>query len=479
LDLQGRGRGQRRKDKPLNAVIDPTREDSLLVRSSERLQALESIAARLLDQAHAQGATQAEVSCSEERGLSVNVRMGEVETVESNRDRGIAVTVYFGQRKGSASTADLREDSLAATVAQACAIAKFTEDDPAAGLADAALMAHPLADGSFREFDRWHPWTIDADHAIDLALACEAAGREADRRIGNSDGASLSSGASLHVYANSHGFVGHERGTHHTIGCALIAGAGDAMQRDGWYSTALSADDLEPVAAIGRKAAERTLARLDPRTLPTAQMPVLFSAEIARSLIGHLVGAVSGGALYRKASFLLGAAGERLFPEWFSIIEDPFLARGFRSDAFDAEGVATARTPLVEDGVLQRYVLGSYSARKLGLTTTANAGGVHNLLVAANAGSLQEMVAGIPNGLLVTELMGQGVNNVTGDYSRGAAGFLIENGAISHAVDGITIAGNLRRMFAAIEAVGSEIDPRSHIRTGPILIGRMTVAGAQ
>ncbi len=454
----------------MNAVIDPAVHDD----SRERLQALEATAAQLLDRARALGATQAEVSCSEERGLSVNVRLGEVETVESNRDRGIAVTVYFGRRKGSASTADLREDSLDATVAQACAIAKFTEDDPAAGLADAALMAK-----ASREFDRWHPWGIDADRAIDLALACEAAGREADARIGNSDGASVSTGASLHVYANSHGFVGHERGTHHSLGCALIAGRGEAMQRDGWYTTALSADDLEPAAAVGRKAAERTLARLDPRPLATAQLPVLFSAEMARSLVGHLVGAVSGGALYRRASFLLGAAGQRLFPEWFSIVEDPFLPRGFRSAAFDAEGVATARTPLVEAGVLQRYVLGSYSARKLGLATTANAGGVHNLLVAANAGSLQEIVTGIARGLLVTELMGQGVNNVTGDYSRGAAGFLVEDGAIAHPVDGITIAGNLRRMFAAVEAVGSEVDLRSHIRTGPILVGGMTVAGAQ
>ena len=454
----------------MNAVIDPAVHDD----SRERLQALEATAAQLLDRARAQGATQAEVSCSEERGLSVNVRLGEVETVESNRDRGIAVTVYFGQRKGSASTADLREDSLAATVAQACAIAKFTEDDPAAGLADAELMATDLS-----EFDGWHPWAADADRAIDLALACEAAGRETDTRIANSDGASVSTGASLHVYANSHGFVGSERGTHHSIGCALIAGQGDAMQRDGWYTTAMAADDLEPAAAVGRKAAERTLARLDPRPLPTAQMPVLFSAEIARTLVGHLVGAVSGGALYRRASFLLDAAGERLFPEWFSILEDPFLPRGFRSAAFDAEGVATARTPLVEAGVLQRYVLGSYSARRLGLRTTANAGGVHNLLVAPSAGSLQEIVAGIPHGLLVTELMGQGVNNVTGDYSRGAAGFLVENGQVARPVDGITIAGNLRKMFAAVEAVGNEADPRSHIRTGPILVGRMTVAGAQ
>jgi len=459
----------------LNAVIDSAIYDD----SRDRLGQLEAIAAQLLERARAQGASQVEVSCSDQRGLSVNVRMGGVETVESNRDRGISVTAYFGQRKGSASTADLREESLVSTVAQACAIAKFTEDDPAAGLADAALMARPPAEGRFPEFDSWHPWSIDADRAIDLALACEAAGRDADPRIENSDGASVSTGESLSVYANSHGFVGQERGTHHSIGCALIAGRGEAMQRDGWYSTALAAEDLETPAAIGRQAAERAASRLDARQLATTEMPVLFSAEMARSLVGHLVGAVSGGALYRRASFLVDAAGQQLFPDWFSIVEDPFLARGFRSAAFDSEGVATARTALVEAGVLQRYVLGSYSARKLGLATTANAGGVHNLLVGANAAGRDALISGVSRGLLVTELMGQGVNNVTGDYSRGAAGFLVENGVIVHPVDGITIAGNLRQMFAAIEAVGSDVDPRSHIRTGSILVGRMTVAGAQ
>ncbi len=459
----------------MNAIIDSTANDD----SAQRLSRLETVAAQLLDRARTAGATQAEVSCSESRGLSVNVRMGGVETVESNRDRGIGVTVYFGQRKGSASTADLREDSLAATVAQACAIAKFTEDDAAAGLADADLMARASDGEALREFDAWHPWALDADRAVDLALACEEAGRDSDARIENSDGASVSSGQSLSVYANSHGFSGRERGTHHSMGCALIAGRGDGMQRDGWYTTALSADDLEPATSVGRKAAERTLARMDPRPLSTAELPVLFSAEMARSLIGHLVGAVSGGALYRNASFLVGAAGEQLFPEWFSIEEDPWLARGFRSGAFDAEGVATRLSPLVERGVLSRYVLGSYSARRLGLSTTANAGGVHNLRVAANAGSAVDIATDLPRGLLVTELMGQGVNTVTGDYSRGAAGFAIENGRIAYPVDGITIAGNLRRMFAAIRAVGDDVDPRSHVGTGAILIGAMTVAGPE
>ena len=459
----------------MNAVISSDFSDDSL----PRLEQLAGLSQRLLDAARRRGASQAEVSCSEERGLNVNVRMGEVETVESTRDRGIAVTVYFGQRKGSASTADLREDSLEATVEQACAIARYTEDDPAAGLAEAGLMARPPVDGGFPEFDQWHPWTLDADRAIDLALACESAGREHDARIANSDGASVGSGHSLAVYANSHGFIGRERSSQHSIGCALIAGQGEAMQRDGWYSLGLAAADLEDPAAIGRRAAERTVARLQPRSLATGQYPVLFAAEMARSLVGHLLGAVSGGALYRKASFLLDHAGKRIFPDWFAIEEQPHLRHGLRSAAFDAEGVATRESALVEAGVLQRYVLGSYSARKLGLQTTANAGGVHNLAVRANAGGLDELLRGMGRGLLVTELMGQGVNAITGDYSRGAAGFWVEGGAIAHPVDEVTIAGNLKDVFARIVAVGNDVDPRSHIGVGSILVGGMTVAGGQ
>ena len=459
------------KSEPLNSPaieIAPVADDS-----RERMQRLSGIAEQLLAQARASGASQAEVSCNEDSGLSVNVRMGEVETVEATRDRGIAVTVYFGTRKGSASTADLRDDSLQATVAQACAIARHTEDDPASGLADAELMATTQ-----REFDGWHPASFDADRAIGIALAAEAAGREVDARIGNSDGASANAGATISVYANSHGFLGAERSTSYSIGCALIAGEGEDMQRDSWYSVALAEGDLEDPRAVGRKAAERTLERLEPRSLPTGEVPVLFAAETARSLIGHYLGAVSGGALYRKASFLLDSVGTRVFPDWFGIDELPFLSRGFRSAAFDAEGVATRESPLVRDGIVQRYLLGSYSARKLGLQTTANAGGVHNLQVRANAAGLQELMQGMGSGLLVTELMGQGVNPITGDYSRGAAGFWVEDGEIAYPVDGITIAGNLKAMFAAIEAVGSDIDPRSHLRSGSILVGRMTVAGS-
>ena len=441
--------------------------------SQARLDRLSELARDLLARARAQGATQAEVTCSEDRGLNVNVRMGGVESVESTRDRSIGLTVYFGQRKGSASTADLRTDSLEATVAQACAIARHTENDPASGLADAVRMAADV-----REFDSWHPWALDADAAIDLALACETAGRDADRRIGLSEGATVSSGDSISVYANAHGFLGRERETHHSIGCALIAGEGDGMQRDDWYTYGLSRADLESPEAVGRRAAERALARLDPRGLRTGELPVLFHADVARSLVGHLLNAVSGGALYRRASFLLDSVGTQVLPDWCRLRERPFLMRGLRSSSFDAEGVATSESDLVRDGVLQRYVLGSYSARKLGLETTGNAGGVFNLEVDANAGGLADLLRGMGTGLLVTELMGQGVNGITGDYSRGAAGFYVENGEIAYPVDGITIAGNLKAMLRGIEAIGSDIDRRSHIAVGSILVGKMTVAGA-
>lgn len=445
--------------------------------SIARLDHLAGLAGHLLARARAHGADQAEVECDEDRGLNVGVRLGDVESVESTRNRGVSVTVYFGKRKGSASTADLRPDSLEATIAQACAIARHTEDDPAAGLADADRMAPSMTDVALTDFDGWHPWDLDADEAIDIALACEAAGRDADPRIANSDGASISTNRSLGVYANSHGFVGCSRGTRHSLGCGLIAGSGDDMRRDSWYSAAIARGDLESPGAIGRRAAERTVDRLAPRSLATGEMPVLFDATIARSLIGHLVDAVSGGAQYRRASFLLDAVGQAVLPTWCRLSERPFLQRGLRSCAYDAEGVATVESDLVADGVLQRYVMGSYSARKLGLQSTGNAGGLHNLLVSANAGDQASLIRTMGNGVLVTELMGQGVNGVTGDYSRGAAGFAIHNGEIAYPVDGITIAGNLKAMLQCIEAIGSDVDPRSHVRVGSILVGRMTVAG--
>jgi PmbA protein len=441
--------------------------------SLQRIAELSNLAEDLLRRARARGADQAELSLSESRGLNVAVRMGDVETVEYTRDRGLSLTVYFNRRKASASTADLSPSGLEATLDQACAIARYTELDPMAGLADADRMATHVGD-----YDRWHPWALDPDAAIAIGIACEAAGRDADPRIANSEGATVNTGESIAVYANSHGFVGGERGTSHSIACSLIAGQGDAMQRDDWYTTGLAASDLETPEHVGLRAAERTLRRLDPRMPPTGNVPVLFSAEMARGLIGHLLGAVAGGAQYREASFLLGSVGQRLFPDWFGLRERPHLQRGFRSSAFDGDGVATLESDLIAGGVLQHYLLDAYSARKLGLSSTGNAGGVHNLDATLGNDDLPALLRGMGRGLYVTELMGQGVNPVTGDYSRGASGFWVENGELAYPVDEITIAGSLKQMFLALETVGREVDPRSHVRTGPMLIGQMTVAGS-
>ncbi|MDW2980699.1 metalloprotease PmbA [Rhodanobacter sp. KK11] len=445
-------------------------------RSLHELDRLAELAEDVIRRARAAGASQSEVAASIDTGLSVNVRLGEVETVEHTRDRGFGLTVYFGQRKGSASTADLHPDSIQATLEQACAIARHTEADPAAGLADATRMAT-----AFPDLDLWHPWDIDTAQAIELGIRIEEAGR-AHAGISNSDGASVQAGQGLSVYANSHGFVGRERGTRHSLSLALIAGEGDGMQRDYWYDSVRAAGDFMTAKALGDKAAERTLARLGARGLSTRQCPVLFAPELARGLIGHLLGAVSGGALYRRASFLLDHAGQSIMPAWLHIDERPHLPRGQGSGNFDAEGVATVDSALVEGGVLARYVLGSYSARKLGLASTGNAGGVHNLMVQPGAADGERsdfdgMLQRLGSGLLVTEVMGQGVSTVTGDYSRGAAGFWVERGRIAYPVEGITIAANLRDMFAGIVAVGTDVDSRSHILTGSILLDRMTVAG--
>jgi PmbA protein len=439
--------------------------------SMARLDRLAELAEFALREARLRGASAAEVGLSEDSGLDVNVRLGEVETVEHSRDRALGLTVYVGQRKAHASSADFSAGAIRETVSQALAIARHTEPDEAAGLADPALMARELPD-----LDLWHRWALDPETAIGLGVACEAAGR-ADPGITNSEGAGVHSAESLAVYANSHGFVGRERGTRHSLSCSLLAGQGEGMQRDHWYSSARAARDLEAPESVGRRAAERTLARLGARELSTRECPVLFEAEVARGLVGHLVAAVSGGALYRRASFLLDAAGTRILPGFVTMVERPHLKRAAGSAAFDAEGVATREQPLVEAGVLTRYVLGSYSARKLGLVTTGNAGGVHNLVVEPGADDLESLLARMGSGLLVTELMGQGVNTVTGDYSRGAAGFWVEGGRIAHPVQGVTIAGNLRQMFLGIEAIGRDVDRRGGIQTGSILVGRMTVAG--
>src|SRR6202167_4731334 len=386
---------------------------------------LESIIERALEEARARGASQAEAAVSQDTGLSVGVRLGEVETLEHQRDRSMGITVYFGQRKGSASTADFSPDAVRATVAKACSIARFTAEDACAGLADAALMTSaPM------NLDLAHPSNVSADRAIEIAKACEAAALGFDARINNSEGASLGTHQGLHVYGNTHGFVGGYPTTSHTLSCVVLAGTGEEMQRDYWYSSSRDWRELEQAEAIGRESARRTIARLGPRKLSTRRAPVLFVPEIARGLIGHFVAAIRGSSQYRQSSFLLDSVGQQVFPAGFSIAERPHIPKAVGSAPFDDEGVATRDRELGADGVLMGYILSSYSARKLGLKTTGNAGGAHNLIVTPNlAGGVDVLLSRLGTGLLVTELMGQGINMVTGDYSRGAAGFWVEKGA--------------------------------------------------
>ena len=438
----------------------------------ERKSHLERLVSDLLSEAKNQGASSAEAGVSQDAGLAVTVRMGEVETVEHTRDHGLGVTVYFGHRKGSASTSDLSEAAVQDTVRAACKIARYTQEDPCAGLADAGLMATEVKD-----LDLYHPWGLSADGAIALALECEDAARQLDARIDNSEGATLNTHTGLQVYGNSHGFIGGYPSSRHSLSCAVVGREGDAMQRDYWWTSGRAAEELEPPEIVGRKSAERTLARLGARKLSTREAPVLFQADIAAGLLRHLIGAISGSALYREASFLLDHLGQRIFPEFVRIHENPLLPRGPGSAPFDGEGVATVAKEFVSGGVLRSYVLGSYSARKLDMQTTANAGGVRNLAIDSGELDRDGLLREMGTGLLVTELMGSGVNPVTGDYSRGATGFWVENGEIAYPVEEITIAGNLKEMFMQLRAVGSDIDTRGNTRTGSWLIERMTIAG--
>jgi PmbA protein len=433
---------------------------------------LEAVVAAILAEARQQGASSAEAGVSFEAGLSVSVRMGEVETLEYHRDRGLGVTVYFGQRKGSASTSDLGHEAIQATVRAACGIARYTAADDCAGLADPALMAAFVPD-----LDLCYPWDIGAEQAIELATTCEDAARAADPRITNSEGGSVSSHLGLRVYGNTNGFSGGYYSTRHSLSCAVIGAQEDSMQRDYWYTVARDARELEDAAAVGRRAAERTVRRLGARRLSTRKVPVLYAAEIAGGLLGHFIGAIRGGSLYRKSSFLLDQLGKQVFPQFVRIHEQPHLKKALGSAPFDSEGVATQARDIVRDGILQGYVLDSYSARKLGMQTTGNAGGVHNLTIDPGPDDFAALLKKLGTGLLVTELMGQGVNIVTGDYSRGAAGFWVENGAIQYPVEEITIAGNLRDMLRNIAAVGNDVELRGNTRTGSLLIEEMTIAG--
>lgn len=418
------------------------------------------------------GATACDVDVSESAGQNVTVRLGEVETIEYNRDKGVGITVYIGQRKGHASTSDFSDAAVAQTVAAAMAIARYTAEDDCAGLADQACLAT-----TFAELDLYHPWDLSVESAIELAQRCEGAARAIDARITNSEGATVATHSGHSVYANSLGFIGYNLSSRHSISCAVIAQAGDAMQRDYWYAAARAKADLEDAEAVGRRAGERTLARLGARRIKTGTYRVLYDPVMAGGLLGHLVNAVSGGSLYRGSTFLPDSLGKQVFAPHVQIAEDPFLPRGMASSSFDAEGVATARRELVSDGVLNGYFLGSYSARKLGMRTTGNAGGAHNLIVQPTAGGFDDMLKQLGTGLYVTELMGQGVNGVTGDYSRGAAGFWVENGVIVHPVEEVTVAGNLKRMFQSIVAIGSDVERRGSKLVGSVLIEGMTVAG--
>ena len=435
---------------------------------------LKKVVSLALDEARKRGASQCEVDASQNRGLSTAVRLGEVDTVEYQRDRGVAVTVYFGKRKGSASTADLSAQAVRDTVEKASTIARFTAEDECAGLADPEELARDIPD---LQLD--HPWSITPDEAVSLARSCEAAGLAVDSRLTNSEGATVSTQRDVRVYGNSHGFLEGYGTTSHSLSCVLLAQQGEDMQRDYWYSSVRNANDLQSHEEIGRTAAERALRRLGGRRLTTRKAPILFAPELARGFFGHLTAAIRGSAQYRKSSFLLGAAGQQVLPPFVQLDERPHILQGLASSPFDDEGVVTRDRALVRDGVLQGYVLGSYSARKLGLKTTGNAGGIHNLLVTAPGKSLtfDALLKEMGSGLFVTELMGQGVNQVTGDYSRGASGFWVESGEITYPVHEITIAGNLKQMYLDIVALGTDVDTRGAIRSGSVLLSELTIAG--
>ena len=442
---------------------------------SKGIPQLKDVVSFVLDEAARQGASQCEADANVSQGLGVTVRLGEVETIEYQRDRGLGVTVYFGKRKGSASTADLSHDAVRQTVEKACAIAKYTAEDPYAGLIDPEALARDIPD-----LDLDHAWEqLTPEGAIDLARRCEAAGLEVDSRLTNSEGGSVNSQRHSGVYGNSLGFLAGVSSTSHSVSCSLIAQQNDEMQRDYWYTTARDPAELEAPDVIGRIAGQRAVARLGSRKLTTRKAPIAFTPDMARGLIKHFAGAIRGAAQYRKASFLLDAAGKQVFPDFLQIYERPHIPKALASNPFDDEGGATQDRDLIRDGVLDGYVLGSYSARRLGLKSTGNAGGVHNLIVATPGRALDypSFLRRMNTGLLVTELLGQGVNGVTGDYSRGASGFWVENGVITYPVHEVTIAGNLKQMFMDIVAVGNDVDVRGTIRMGSMLIGEMTIAG--
>ncbi len=428
----------------------------------------------MLQQAKSKGASATEAGLSVETGLSVTVRMGEVETIEYNRDRSFGITVYFGQRKGSASTTDFSRQAVIDTVNAACDIARYTEEDKYSGIADKDKQAFDYPD-----LDLNHPWDVSAEQAIEMATQCEAKSLEHDKRITNSEGAYITAHQGYRIYANSHGFVGDYSSTRHSNGCTVIASEGEGMERDYWYSIARNASKLDELDMVGEMAAKRALQRLNARQVKTQKVPVVFHAEVARGLLGHLVRALGGGAQYRRASFLVDKLGEKIFPDRIHIDERPHLKQAIGSAPFDGEGVKNSAHDLVKDGVIQSYVLDTYSARRLDTVTTGNAGGMHNLFINTDDYDLDGLLKEMGTGILVTEVMGQGVNIVTGDYSRGGTGFWVENGEIQYPIEEFTLASNLEEMYQRLALVGNDVDLRSSLCTGSWLIDEMTIAGAE
>lgn len=418
------------------------------------------------------GASDAEAATSTSSGLSVTVRMREVETLEYHRDQGLALTVYFGQRKGNASTSDLSDAALQESVRRACGLARYAAEDHCAGLADADRLAKEIPD-----LDLHHSWSIGPPEAIDIATECEAAALDSDPRINNSEGASVSTSAGCRVYGNTRGFLHGYPESNHSLYCAVLAAENGRMERDDEYTVARDAADLCDPVTLGREAGLRTVQRLGATKLDTCSTPVLFPARLARGLFGHLIGAISGGSQYRKSTFLLDRLETRVLADIVTIDELPHIPKGLASAPFDNEGVETVDRPLVKGGVLKGYVLGSYYARKLGMQTTGNSGGIHNLVVSNTGQSWEELLKQMDRGFVVSELMGQGVNPVTGDYSRGAAGYWVENGQIQAPVSEMTVAGNLLDMYRNIVAIGADTDYRGGIRTGSVLVEEMTLAG--
>lgn len=456
-------------DKANEKQIDYDSSDELSLKP--QIQFFEETTDWLIDYALSKGASQVEIGATKSTGLSVSVRHQEIETLEYNRDNGLGITLYRGKQKGVATTSDLSRAELKKSIDAALNIAKYTQADECSGLADKELMA-----AEPKELDLDYPMRLDVEALTAIAQQCEQSGLDYDKAINNSDSSSFNSHRNLRYYANSHGFSAAVASTRHSLSCVLLAQSEANKQRDHWYSISRDPDELESAKLVGEKAASRTIARLNTRTIKTQKAKVMFQADVAKSLLGHFISAISGTSLYRKSSFLLDSLDNQIFPDFVTMQEKPWLKKGFASSWFDNEGIATREQNLVENGILKSYLLGSYSARKLGLMPTGHGGGVHNLFLNHQGLNFEQMLATMDRGLLVTELMGQGVNMITGDYSRGASGFWVEQGKIQHFVQEITIAGNLKEMYANLIAIGNDCDHRSSLSTGSWLLDEMTIA---